>query len=366
MDRRYIEERSRRKLRFMVDARRIFWRNHPMFRIAPADLDEIVRRGARDFEALRGARIFITGGTGFFGKWLLAGLAEAGRELGLGLRLTILSRDPERFAAGWPEVKEQRGWNLFEGHVAELPALLERFDYVVHAAADAPAQPDEVAEAERSRAIVAGTERVLALAERPGTKRLLFVSTGAIYGAATGKLEGASENESINAQALMPYAEAKRVAEAACARSETAYNIARAFAFLGPHLPLDQNFAAGNFIGDALRGGPVRVRGDGTALRSYLYPTDLVVWLLAILTRGRLGAAYNVGSDEVVSTRDLARAIAAHAGEDVRVEIQATQPQGPQNIYLPNIARAQEELGLSVTVPLREAIRRTLAFYRAR
>ena len=335
-----------------------------MFGIAQTDLDEIVRLGARDFEALRGARLFITGGTGFFGKWLLAGLAQAERELKLDLRLTILSRDPKRFATDWPEVKEQRAWNLFEGHVAELPALLERFDYVVHAAADGAAQPDDAAEQARSRSIVAGTERVLKLAERPGTKRLLFVSSGAVYGTATGKLEGASEDESRRATPMFPYAEAKRAAEAACERSEADYNIARAFAFLGPHLPLDQNFAAGNFIGDALRGGPISVRGDGTALRSYLYPTDLVAWLIAILVRGRLDTPYNVGSDEVVSTRDLARTIAASTGEDVRVEIQSTQPQGPQNIYLPNIARAEAELGLQVNVPLREAIRRTLAFHR--
>jgi len=308
--------------------------------------------------------MFITGGTGFFGKWLLAALGQAEREFALGLKLTILSRDPRRFAAEWPEVRSFPGWNLFEGHVAELPALLERYDYLIHAAADGSAQPNETAEAERSRAIVTGTERVLKLAERPGVKRLLFVSSGAVYGTATGKLEGAREDEFTAATPMMPYAEAKRAAETACVQSKAPCGIARAFAFLGPHLPLDQNFAAGNFIGDTLKGGPIRVRGDGTALRSYLYPTDLATWLIAILVRGRPGAAYNVGSDEVVSTRDLARTIAAMAGEDMRVEIQSTQPQGPQNIYLPNIARAKGELDLKVTVPLREAIRRTLAFYR--
>ncbi len=335
-----------------------------MFHLARADLDEIARLGARDFEALRGARLFITGGTGFFGKWLLAGLDQADRELGLNLKLTILSRDPRRFATQWPEVESRKNWTLFEGHVAELPVLLERFDYVLHAAADGPAQATEAAEAERSRAIVEGTRRMITLAERKGTQRLLFVSSGAVYGAATGKLEGAREDEFAQARALVPYAAAKRAAEEACAKSKADCTVARAFAFLGPHLPLDQNFAAGNFIADALGGGPIRVRGDGTALRSYLYPTDLVVWLLAILARGERGAAYNVGSDEVVSTRDLARAIAAETSQDARVEIQSTQPPGPQNIYLPNITRAKEELGLRVTVPLREAIRRTLAFHR--
>ena len=335
-----------------------------MFRLAATDLDAIVRLGAGDFEALRGARLFITGGTGFFGKWLLAGLDQADRALGLDLSVTILSRDPRRFAAAWPDAPARRGWNLFEGHVAELPALLERFDYIIHAAADAPAQAGAAAEAERSRAIEAGTERVLALAERRGTRRMLFVSSGAVYGAASGKRAGASEDEFARVQAVMAYGEAKRAAEQACARSKARPTVARAFAFLGPHLPLDQNFAAGNFIRDALRGGPIEVRGDGTALRSYLYPVDLVVWLVAILVRGKAGAAYNVGSDEVVSTGDLAHAIAAQAGNAVRVEIQSAQPRGPQNIYLPDITRAKSELGLDVTVPLREAIRRTLAFHR--
>jgi len=336
-----------------------------MFRIAPSDLDEMLRLGSADFEKLRGARIFLTGGTGFFGKWLLAAFDHAERELKLGLNITILSRDPARFVAQWPEVKARPGWRLFEGHVAELPVLLERFDYVLHAAADGAAQSGEAAEAERSRVIVEGTKRALALAEKPGTKRLLFISSGAVYGDATGKPGGASENDFHRARAAMAYGEAKRAAELACERSKADHNIARAFAFLGPHLPLDQNFAAGNFIGAALRGGPIQVRGDGTALRSYLYPTDLVVWLLAILTRGHLNTSYNVGSDEVVSTRDLAHAIAAATHEDARVEIQSREKlQGPQNIYLPNITRAKEELGLRVTVPLREAIRRTLAFHK--
>jgi dTDP-glucose 4,6-dehydratase len=334
-----------------------------MFRIAPSDLEDMLRLGSADFEKLRGVRLFLTGGTGFFGKWLLAALDHAERELNLGLSLTILSRDPRRFFSEWPEVEKRRGWTFLEGHVADVPNLLHRFDYVLHAAADTTAVSTPAQEAERTRAIVAGTQRMIEIAERSKARRLLLVSSGAVYGEATGKRAGADEKDYYRARAAMPYGEAKRAAELACERSEADYGIARAFAFLGPHLPLDAHYAAGNFLRDALHGGPIAVRGDGTALRSYLYPTDLVTWLIAILTRGHLGTAYNVGSDEVVTTRDLARTIAASAGEDVRVDIQSAMPQGPQNIYLPNIARAKEELGLRVTVPLREAIRRTLAFH---
>jgi nucleoside-diphosphate-sugar epimerase len=336
-----------------------------MFRIAPADLDDILRLAARDFDALRGARIFLTGGTGFFGKWLLAAFDHAERELGLGVQLTILSRDPGRFFAAWPEARGRPGWIFLEGDVAEVPNLLHRHEFVLHGAADTSGIDTPAAEAARTRAIVAGTERMLEIAESGRARRLLLISSGAIYGAAAGQRLGAKETAARRAQAATPYGEAKRAAELACERSKIDHVLARAFAFLGPHLPLDAHYAAGNFVRNALRGGPIEVRGDGTALRSYLYPTDLVVWLLALLVRGDRATAYNVGSDEVVSMAELARAIGAEATPPARVEAQAREPQGPQNIYLPDVAKAREELGLRVTVPLREAIRRTLAFHRA-
>jgi nucleoside-diphosphate-sugar epimerase len=335
-----------------------------MFGIASTDLDEILRIAAPDLEALRDARLFLTGGTGFFGKWLLAAFDAAGREMNLGLKLTILSRDPQRFLERWPEAKNRPGWNFFEGHVAEMPTLLQRFNYILHAAADTTAFSTPAEEAERSRAIVAGTERVLELARTSHARRVLFVSSGAVYGAAAARRDGAREENFSHTQAVTPYGEAKRAAELACAKSGRDCVIARAFAFLGPHLPLDAHFAAGNFLRDALRGGPIEVRGDGTALRSYLYPTDLIAWLLGILARGVRGEAYNAGSDEVVSTAELARLIAGEVSPAPEVALQSRQPQGAQNIYLPNVARARKELGLEVRVPLREAIRRTLAFQR--
>ena len=147
-----------------------------------------------------------------------------------------------------------------------------------------------------------------------------------------------------------------------CIESDIDFVTARAFAFLGPYLPLDTHFAAGNFLRDARRGGPILVRGDGTALRSYLHPADLVVWLLRILIRGQRGQAYNVGSDEVVSTAQLARRIADSVQPAPEVIIQSVQSQGPQNIYLPNIHRARVELNLDVAIPLGDAIARTLAY----
>jgi dTDP-glucose 4,6-dehydratase len=333
-----------------------------LFSLAARDVGDILRASRADLEALRGKRLFLTGGTGFFGKWLLAGLLRADAEMGLGLQVTALSRDPAGFAAKHPEVAQIAALGFLRGNVSGFAAPPGDFHFIIHAAADTIAFTNDAEERERSRAIIQGTQNVLELARRCGA-RLLFVSSGAVYGAAAGKREGASEEDYEAARPLIPYGLAKRQAEALCAESGADVVTARAFAFLGPHLALDAHFAAGNFLRDALRGGPVEVRGNGTALRSYLYPTDLVTWLLRMLVRGPGGRAYNVGSDEVVSTAELARLIADAVEPRADVVIQHAQPQGPQNVYLPSISRARAELGLEVCVPLREAITRTLEFW---
>ncbi len=336
-----------------------------VFSLPEQDFAHIEHHAALELEALRGKSLFITGGTGFFGKWLLAALRHADLKRALGLRLTVLSRNPAPFLEQYPEWASYPAFKFQQGHVADFFIDENRYDYVLHAAADTTTLTISTEEKERSRAIVAGTRRVLELVRKSGVRRTLFVSSGAVYGAAAGKSSGAAEDDLAASLPLTPYAEAKREAERLCEASGLDFVIARAFAFLGPYLPLDAHFAAGNFLRDARRGGPVLVHGDGTAQRSYLYPADLVIWLLRILLRGEKARAYNVGSDEIVSTAQLARHIAETVNPPVEVAIQSTQPQGPHNIYLPDIRRARAELNLDVTIPLREAIARTCSFLKA-
>ena len=142
--------------------------------------------------------------------------------------------------------------------------------------------------------------------------------------------------------------------------------IARCFAFVGPHLPLDANYAIGNFIRDALRGGPIQVQGDGTPWRSYLYAADLAVWLWTLLFRGPAAEPVNVGSDQAVSIAQLAHRVQTLLApgaeviilQEPKADVQATR-------YVPSIERARA-LGLETWIDLDEAILRTAAWHRTK
>jgi dTDP-glucose 4,6-dehydratase len=142
--------------------------------------------------------------------------------------------------------------------------------------------------------------------------------------------------------------------------------VARGFAFAGPYLPLDRHFAIGNFIADGLRGGPLLVKGDGTPCRSYLYAADLAIWLWTILVRGKSCRPYNVGSDEDLSIAEVARWVAEEfGGLPVQVAAHPTVNMEADR-YVPNLVRAQQELGLRRCFSLAEALRMTVAYYRGK
>jgi dTDP-glucose 4,6-dehydratase len=336
------------------------------------DLERALGWCAGDWEELRGARLFVTGGTGFIGTWLLASALAANRRHGLGLAIVALSRDPGRFAARWTELARDPALTLIPGDVQSFPAPTGAFTHVIHAATDASAKLNAEQPLAMIDTIVGGTRRVLDLAVAAGARRLLFVSSGAVYGRQPPQLALVPETHLGGPDPLAAnaaYGEGKRLAEQLCAAVGRARGlavaVARCWAFVGPGLPLDAHFAVGNFIRDAMRGGPIVVGGDGTTVRSYLYAADLAAWLWRIFLRGEPLRAYNVGSDEAVSIGDLARTVASCFAPAPAVEIRGKPSPGvPPDRYVPDVSRARTELGLAPWTSMREGIEKTIAWHR--
>ncbi len=337
----------------------------------PEDLEHVLDNTRDVWEELRGARIFITGGTGFFGMWLVESFLWATERLNLGATAVVLSRDPAAFLRRAPHIAAHQPVRFHAGDVCGFTAPAGKFSHVIHAATEASAQLNEQAPLRMLETIIAGTRRVLDFSVACGATNFLLTSSGAVYGKQPADVSHVSEEFTGGPDPLSPaaaYGEGKRVAELLCEAYRRQHGlsprIARCFAFVGPYLPLDLHFAIGNFLRDAMRGGPIEISGDGTAFRSYLYAADLAVWLWTILVRGQTCRPYNVGSDHAVSILETACAAAELSEFPLEVRVgQTAVPGRPAARYVPSIERARRELGLDVHIPLPDALRRTLQWH---
>jgi dTDP-glucose 4,6-dehydratase len=330
------------------------------------DLEDILAATTDIWPRLKGARLFISGGTGFIGCWLLESLRHADQKLGLGIGAMILTRDPERFKLRFPHLGSYPAFEFVAGNVLDFVSPAGEFSHVIHAATDASAALNENNPLQMFDTTILGTRRMLDFAIEKRPDRVLNLSSGAVYGQQPRDMEHVPETCLLAPDCTEPrnaYAEGKRAAEMLWAIAGKQHGLsvstARIFALLGPYLALDIHFAAGNFIRDAMAGQPIIIKGDGSPRRSYLYAGDLTVWLWHLLVRGAPQKAYNVGSDESVSIRELAERISATLGAPECRVLGARDMGWNTGRYVPDTCLAGAEFNLYKTVSLEDAILRT-------
>lgn len=339
--------------------------------LARTDLDHILAYTVGLWDELRGQRIFITGGTGFFGCWLLESFAWANDKLRLNAQAVVLTRHSEAFQTKAPHLAGDHAIQLHVGDVRSFEFPDGEFSHIIHAATESSTKLNNEKPLSMVDTIVEGTRHTLEFAMNCGAQKFLLTSSGAVYGKQPSNLTHVPEDyvgapDTMNP--LSAYGEGKRLAEHLCALYARQYGIqtkiARCFALVGPYLPLNIHFAIGNFIREGLRGGPIQIKGDGTPYRSYLYAADLVIWLWTILARGVSCRPYNVGSEQEVTIVELARAVAGCFQPGVIVDIAGTPVAGrAAERYVPSTQRAQSELNLRQTIDMMGSIRRTIMWY---
>jgi len=335
------------------------------------DLEYVLAQTCGQWEELRGGRLFVTGGTGFFGAWLVESFLWANEKLALDASVTLLTRNPQAFFHRMPHLAQCRQLRLSQGDVRSFAFPEGSFSHVIHAAATSTGIHTAEDRLELLDTIIEGTRRVLQFACQCRAEQLLLVSSGAVYGRQPAGVSHISEDYTGAPDPMDPtssYGQGKRAAEHLgrlfAESSRLQVKIARPFALIGPYLPLDAHFAAGNFIRDALLGGPIRVQGDGTPYRSYLYAADLAVWLWTIFFRGVSCRPYNVGSEAAVTIGELASMVASQFQPPLAVEIAKEPSAGqPPERYVPSCFRASNELDLRQKIVLPEALRRTIRWH---
>lgn len=325
------------------------------------------------WEDLRGAHIFITGGTGFFGQWLVGSFLYANQQLDLRASASLLTRKPAYTQQAFPHLSSNPAITLLTGDVRNFKFSQGTFSHIIHAATDASAKLNDENPLLMLDTIIEGTRHTLDFAVHCKTEKFLFTSSGAIYGKQPNDMNHIPDEYNgapDSTDSKSAYGIGKRTAEHLCNLYAKQYGlhttIARCFAFVGPHLPLDIHFAIGNFIRDALNGGPIVIKGDGTPYRSYLYTADLAIWLWKILLCGESSRTYNVGSDHDLQIEQVADLVAKQFSPKIAVKVMGTRVKNkaPER-YVPSVNRSRHELGLDAWISIQQGIERTIQFYKS-
>lgn len=332
------------------------------------DVDDVVELASSDISVLANQDVIITGASGFVGKWLVGPLAKFVDESGSTGRIVLTCRDPNRILHTYPGLTRNRRFQLVSSDVRSF-TFPEGFEpeTIIHCATAA----SEKLNRENPRAmwdtIVRGTENVLEQARLHGSKRVVLLSSGAIYGmnskAQQAFIESDTSGPSLQS-ATNAYHEGKRAMEmlGEIYASQFALDVLRLrlFTFMGPYLAFDTHFAAGNFIADAVNRRAIKVKSSGMSVRSYQYPTDLARSIFAASARRTTHKVFNVGSGNPVSILQLATTVRDVVNNRLEVEREFHGVnEGQESFYVPDVSLIEAELGIVNHVDLRESIDRT-------
>ena len=337
-----------------------------------SDAESVLASRTEQLSPLAGGHVFVSGGTGFLGAWLLELIAVLNERHSFGLRVTVFSRNARAFAAGCPHLGNHSWVRFVDGDIRYLAELPRETRYIVHAAALTDrrlfaSHPTAVAETNSL-----GTVRLLQAATLlEDVRKIVVLSSGLIYGTQPCDMASVNENfmgpvrcDDVNAV----YAESKRFAEviAHCAISESKLPVVvlRPFAFIGPYQSLQLPWAVTDFLRESLNGSPIRIMGNGSTVRSLMYASDYAYWTLAALAQGKPRGTYNVGSPHPIDLLSLAKMITQHFSPTPEILTNVGQSAHETTRLVPCVEKARRELGVEVTVSLPDAIQKTITWHK--
>jgi len=308
-------------------------------------------------------KLFLTGGTGFFGKALLKYWLCNNPFT----EIHIISRDPQSFIQKNKNLINLLPLIFHEGNIKEPNSFpdISGITHIIHAATDSTLGPN-LSQDEIYNQIVNGTINTLDFAVKKSIPNFFMTSSGGVYGSASNSVNktfnGFLETDKLNGRGV--YSESKIISEKIIFEYKEKYKInaviARCFSFVGEDLPLNVHFAIGNFIKNALENKTIIVNGDGLPIRSYLYQADLARIITKLTLNKKQKNIFNVGSDQSISIKNLAYLIKDIVNPKLSVKILGIKDKNIKDSYYPNISRLKEEFPSEVFLNTKEAIIKTI------
>ena len=306
-------------------------------------------------------RIVITGGAGFIGSHLCDRLWDDGHDI------VCVDNFITGSAGNVEHLVTRPRFKLVEHDVSQPLFVDGAVDAVLHFAS--PASPIDYLKYPIQTLKVGslGTHNTLGLAKAKNA-RFLLASTSEIYGDPEVHPQHEDYWGNVNPIGIRGvYDEAKRFSEAMVMAYHRSHGvdtrIVRIFNTYGPRMRLDDGRALPNFMGQALRGEPLTVYGDGSQTRSFCYVSDLVDGIVRLL-HADYHEPVNLGNPNEVTILEFAKEIIALAGNQTTITFEPL-PQDDPKIRRPDIRRAREILGWQPRVDRQEGLRQTLEYFRS-
>jgi nucleoside-diphosphate-sugar epimerase len=330
--------------------------------------------GTARLEALRGGTIFVTGGSGFVGTWLGTLVAYLNDRHNFGIELILSARSKSRFQVVAPHLAARKDVTFLVKDVRQMYDIPPATRWVVHAAGNPDRREHSTNQIETMAVIGEGTHRILRAVEQcPDLRMVLNLSSALVYGSQPPEVAAFAESyigKIDTTMASSNYAEAKRYGEVLCAaarsQSRIPVVIARPFTFVGPFQSIEAPWALNNFIHAAIYGQPLKILGDGSTRRTFLYGSDAAVLLLRILSGSQSGDVYNLGSPEVVSLIDLARMVINAVNQPLDIQFNTARGAVSAAPLIPDMTKVEETFHYRPAIPLVQAIKRTIAWNAAK
>jgi nucleoside-diphosphate-sugar epimerase len=322
---------------------------------------------------LRLQHFAVTGGTGFLGTWIAETITALNDEYRLGITLDLYARNVNDWAQKYPHLSKRSDIRLKAQDVRSPFEFARNTNYVVHAAGIPNNRVHSSDPLRVFQTTVSGINNALEAASHlDNMTRFLNVSSCLVSGppSSLGPLAETDYFPMQCGQLHTVYAEAKRAAEnlAAVYRSQYRMPIStvRPFTFAGPYQELDRPWALNNFLRDVLTGSDIRIHGDGSARRSYLYGSDAAWWTLAAIVNGKDGGTYNVGSPMAVTHLELVKLIGEYATLKPRAVLNTVpSKQGKLDDLFPDSTATLKGLGVNQTCSLDKTVDKTLRWFSA-
>lgn len=319
-------------------------------------------------------RIAVIGGTGFVGTWIAETVAALNDDCGGQVRLDLLGRSVNAWTSAHPHLAGRGDIQLKAVDVRSAFELPRDVTLVLYAAgvADPRAHASEPFRVHET-ALQGMSHALAATARLELLHRFVNISSGLVAG--SGPQRQALKETDIGqldfTRVHNVYAESRRAAESLVSAYASQYRIpvstARAFTFVGPFQALDAPWALNNFMRDALSGQDIRLHGDGTTRRSYLYGSDAAAWLLRMLIEGADSAVYNLGGGTPVSHADLAAMVAERTIPTPGLVLKSQPSDHARgHDFFPDLQWVQARLGLRQAFDTAQGIDRALQWHAQR